>query len=114
MSTETIGVLLMTYGSPATLDDMPTYLRNVRGGREADAELIQEFRRRYELIGGSPLPPITRAQAAALQDELNAQYPNGPRFQVMAGMRFAPPFIPDVVPEVAANADKLVGIIMSP
>jgi ferrochelatase len=114
MSTETIGVLLMTYGSPATLDDMPTYLRNVRGGREADAELIQEFRRRYELIGGSPLLPITRAQAAALQDELNAQYPNGPRFQVMAGMRFAPPFIPDVVPEVAANADKLVGIIMSP
>jgi ferrochelatase len=114
MSTETIGVLLMTYGSPATLDDMPAYLQNVRGGRPADEELIKEFRRRYELIGGSPLLPITRAQAAALQDELNSQYPNGPRFRVMAGMRFAPPFIADLVPEVAANANKLVGVIMSP
>lgn len=114
MSTEQIGVLLMTYGSPATLDDMPAYLRNVRGGREPEADLVKEFRRRYDLIGGSPLLPITRAQAAALQDELNAQHPNGPRFHVMAGMRFAPPYIADIVPEVAANADKLVGIIMSP
>jgi ferrochelatase len=114
MSTEQIGVLLMTYGSPATLDDMPAYLRNVRGGREPEAELVKEFRRRYELIGGSPLLPITRAQAAALQDELNAQHPAGPRFRVMAGMRFAPPYIADIVPEVAANADKLVGVIMSP
>jgi ferrochelatase len=114
MSTETIGVLLMTYGSPATLDDMPIYLRNVRGGRDADEELIKEFRRRYELIGGSPLLPITRAQAAALQDELSAQYPDGPRFQIMAGMRFAPPFIADLVPEVTEHAHKLVGVIMSP
>jgi ferrochelatase len=114
MSTDTIGVLLMTYGSPATLDDMPAYLRNVRGGREPEPELIQEFRRRYELIGGSPLVPITQAQAAALQDELNAQHPAGPRFHVQAGMRFAPPLIADVVPEVAAEASKLVGVIMSP
>src|SRR5579883_432456 len=98
MSTDTIGVLLMTYGSPATLDDMPAYLRNVRGGREPEPELIQEFRRRYELIGGSPLVPITQAQAAALQNELNAQHPSGPRFHVQAGMRFAPPLIADVVP----------------
>ena len=104
----------MTYGSPATLDDMPAYLRNVRGGRQPEEELIKEFRRRYDLIGGSPLLPITRQQAVALQDELNAQHPNGPRFQVMAGMRFAPPYIADVVPEVAAGVQKLVGVIMSP
>jgi len=114
MSTEQIGVLLMTYGSPATLDEMPAYLRNVRGGQEADAELVQEFRRRYTLIGGSPLLPITRAQAAALQDELNAQHPTGPHFRVMAGMRFAPPFIAEMVPEVAANVNRLIGVIMSP
>lgn len=109
-----VGVLLMTYGSPATLDDLPIYLKNVRGGREPDEELIREFRRRYELIGGSPLLRITREQAAALQDELNRQYPDGPEFQVMAGMRFAPPFIADLVPEVAQGAQQLVGIIMSP
>ena len=114
MSLDSIGVLLMTYGSPATLDDMPVYLRNVRGGREPEEELITEFRRRYELIGGSPLLPITREQAAALQEELNAQHPDGPRFHVQAGMRFAPPFIADVVPEVAEGVNKLVGVIMSP
>ena len=55
-----VGVILLTYGSPETLDDMPQYLANVRGGRPAEQELIDEFRRRYELIGGSPLVRITR------------------------------------------------------
>lgn len=113
-TTSHVGVLLMTYGSPATLDDIPVYLQNVRGGRPADAELVQEFRRRYALIGGSPLLRITREQAAALEKELNEQHPHGPTFQVMAGMRFAPPFIADIVPEVASGAQELIGIIMSP
>ena len=86
----------------------------MRGGRAADEDLIREFKRRYSLIGGSPLLPITREQAAALEAELNAQHPDGPTFQVKAGMRFAPPFVADVVPEAASGAQKLVGIIMSP
>jgi ferrochelatase len=114
MTNAHIGVMLMTYGSPATLDDIPTYLKNVRGGRQPDEELITEFRRRYALIGGSPLLRITREQAAALQEELNNQHPDGPLFHVVAGMRFAPPFIPDLVPEIAAGARQLVGVIMSP
>src|SRR5712692_1851273 len=106
MTNAHIGVMLMTYGSPATLDDIPLYLKNVRGGRPAGEELITEFRRRYSLIGGSPLVRITREQAAALQEELNRQHPNGPLFHVYAGMRFAPPFIADIVPEAAANAQQ--------
>jgi ferrochelatase len=109
-----VGVLLMTYGSPATLDDVPAYLSNVRGGRPADDALVAEFKRRYALIGGSPLLRITREQAAALQDELNRQHPGGPVFHVVAGMRFAPPYIADVVPEAAAGASQVVGVIMSP
>jgi protoporphyrin/coproporphyrin ferrochelatase len=109
-----IGVILMTYGSPATLDDIPTYIKHVYGGREPGEEVIREFRRRYALIGGSPLLRITREQAAALQEELNVQHPDGPTFSVTAGMRFAPPFIAEVAPEAADNAQTLVGIIMSP
>lgn len=109
-----IGVILMTYGSPATLDDIPLYLKNVRGGRAPDEGLITEFRRRYELIKGSPLLRITCEQAAALQEELNRQHPNGPTFHVVAGMRFAPPFIADVVIEAAASVQQLIGVIMSP
>jgi ferrochelatase len=107
-----VGVILMTYGSPSTLDDIPTYLQNVRGGNPASEALIVEFRRRYRLIGGSPLLRITREQAAALQEELNGRY--GSRFRVVAGMRFAPPFIADVTPEVAHDAQQLIGVIMSP
>jgi ferrochelatase len=110
---EHIGVVLMTYGSPPTLDDIPVYLKNVRGGRDPDEALITEFRRRYALIGGSPLLRITREQAAALEEELNQQR-DGRTYRVVAGMRFFPPLVADVVPDAAAGAAQLVGIIMSP
>src|SRR6266496_1443933 len=109
-----VGVILMTYGSPATLDDIPVYLKHVYGGRDASEEVIAEFRRRYSLIGGSPLLRVTREQADALQEELNAQHRDGSTFHVVAGMRFAPPFIADVVPEATAEAGQLIGVIMSP
>jgi ferrochelatase len=109
-----VGVVLMTYGSPATLDDIPAYLRNVYGGREPSDEVVAEFRRRYALIGGSPLLRVTQEQAAALQEELKRRHPDGPAFTVVAGMRFFAPLIADVVPEVARDADTLVGVIMSP
>ncbi|GHO93344.1 ferrochelatase [Reticulibacter mediterranei] len=114
MANKHIGVLLMTYGSPATLDDMPIFLKNVYGGRDASPEVIAEFRRRYDLIGGSPLVRITREQAAALQEKLNSTSTDETTYSVGAGMRFAPPFITDVVPDVAAHAQTLVGVIMSP
>jgi len=109
-----VGVILMTYGSPATLDDIPEYIKRVYGGREVSPEVITEFRRRYALIGGSPLIQITREQAAALAEELNAQHPQGPAFHAVAGMRFSPPFIADAAMDAAAGAHELVGVIMSP
>ena len=63
---ESVGVLLMSYGSPRTPEDVPQYLTNVYGGRTPDPAVVREFRRRYARIGGSPLVAITRAQAAAL------------------------------------------------
>ncbi|HEY4385967.1 MAG TPA: ferrochelatase [Ktedonobacteraceae bacterium] len=114
MTNTRVGVMLMTYGSPATLDDIPVYLQHVYGGREASPEVIAEFRRRYDLIGGSPLLRITQEQAAALQEELNAQSTDGTDYHVVAGMRFAPPFVAEMTPEAARDASSLVGIIMSP
>jgi ferrochelatase len=109
-----VGVVLMTYGSPATLEDVEEYMTNVRGGPKPDEELVREFRRRYALIGGSPLLAITQAQAAALEAELRRRHPGGPGFRVVAGMRFAPPYVADVVPEAVAGAQALIGVIMSP
>jgi protoporphyrin/coproporphyrin ferrochelatase len=103
------GVVLMTYGSPRDLDDVGPYITRVRGGREPGPDLLAEFRRRYEVIGMSPLIEITRAQADALETLL------GPDFRVSAGMRFSEPSVADAVHDVISRgAEKIVGVILSP
>jgi ferrochelatase len=107
-----LGVLLMTYGSPDDLDDMPRYLTAVRGGRPVSSEVVTEFRRRYEVIGGSPLIPITQAQAAAVEERLRS---DGLDARAVAGMRFSEPSIAAGLAALAeAGCAEVVGIIMSP
>ena len=114
-SSAPLGVLLMTFGSPATLDDVPAYMASVRGGRTPSDELVAEFRRRYTVIGGSPLLRITRDQAAAVELALNAGARAGERYLVSAGMRHAPPFIGGALEELAARgARRIAAVIMSP
>jgi ferrochelatase len=103
------GALLMTYGSPATLEraDVGEYLARIRGGRAADDELLDEFTRRYAVIGGSPLIPITRAQAAALESELG--------WPAAAGMRFSEPSITAALGVLAERGvTDVAAIILSP
>ena len=107
-----IGVILMSFGAAATADDVPAYLASVLGGRPAPQELVAEFQRRYQAIGGSPLTRITEEQAAALEALLNAE--RG-RYRVLVGMRHAPPFISDAFSKLAAEGVKrVVAIIMAP
>ena len=108
-----LGVLLMTYGSPAAdLHDLAQYLAAVRGGRDASSELADEFRRRYELIGGSPLIAITRAQAAALEDRLRA---DGVDARATIGMRFSEPSILEGLRELGdRGCERVSAIVMSP
>jgi ferrochelatase len=103
------GVVLMTYGSPRDLDDVGAYITRVRGGRAPDAALLAEFRRRYEVIGMSPLIDITRAQAASLETLLGDDY------RVAAGMRFSEPSVGAAVSELrAGGAERVLGVILSP
>ena len=105
----TTGVLLMTYGAPRDDADLPRYLAAVRGGRIADEALVAEMRRRYALIGGSPLVRITRAQASALEAQLGGGY------VAAAGMRFSAPSIAEGVGElVARGARRIIGVVLSP
>lgn len=103
------GVLLMTYGSPASLEreDIRSYLARIRGGREPDAELVEEFTRRYQVIGGSPLVEITRAQAAALGESLG--------WPVEVGMRFSEPSILAGLSALAERGvEHVAAIVLSP
>ena len=103
------GVLLMTYGSPDSLEepDVAAYLARVRGGRTADPELVTEFSRRYRVIGGSPLIEITARQAAALSARLGRP--------ARAAMRFSEPSIETGLRALAAEgARHVIAIILSP
>lgn len=103
------GVLLMTYGSPSSDGDVERYLTAVRGGRRPDDELLTEFRRRYEVIGGSPLILRTVEQAHALEGRL------GRGWLVRAAMRFSEPSIDAALADLcAAGVRQAVGIILSP
>ena len=105
----TVGVLLMTYGAPQGDADLPRYLAAVRGGRPAPDELVDEMRRRYGLIGGSPLVRITRAQARAVEERL------GEGYAAASGMRFSEPSIADAAGDlVARGATHLTGVVLSP
>jgi ferrochelatase len=108
------GVLLMTYGSATSAEDVPAYLRSVRGGRDPDPALVAEFLRRYQLIGWSPLVRITREQGAALQRLLDAEHGAG-RYRVEVGMLHSEPRIDEAVARLAvAGVRRLVGIVLSP
>ncbi len=46
------GVLLMAYGGPDSLNDMPGYLADIRGGRVTPKAVLDEITHPYALIGG--------------------------------------------------------------
>src|SRR3954470_14761940 len=100
------GVLLMAHGTPSSLDEMPEYLRLVRGGRPPSPELVEEMRHNYQAIGGrSPLTDLTAAQAAALQARLGADV------AVRVGMRNWTPFIKDALHELAGiGVRRVIGL----
>ena len=92
----------MADGTPASLDDMPEYLRLVRGGRPPSPELVAEMRHNYASIGGhSPLTDITLAQAAALRARLGDSSAS-----VATGMRTWRPFIKDALADLAADGPR--------
>lgn len=102
------GALLLAHGTPDSLDEMPDYLARVRGGRPPSAELVEEMRGNYAAIGGrSPLTDITRAQARALEKQLE--------LPVFVGMRNWKPFVAEALEAaLAAGVRLLVAIPMAP
>lgn len=106
-------VLLMAHGTPESIDQMPEYLRLVRGGREPSRDLIEEMKHNWRAIGGhSPLTDITLQQGAALQAMLAA---DGFDVPVTVGMRNWTPFIADAMREIeASGATKVIGVPLAP
>jgi protoporphyrin/coproporphyrin ferrochelatase len=103
-------VVLMAYGSPDRLEDIPAYYADIRGGRPIAPDLLANLVERYRRLGienGSPLNAITEEVRAALERELG--------LRVYTGMRHWRPRIADAADEaLAAGAQTIVGLVLAP
>jgi ferrochelatase len=108
-----IGILVMAYGGPNSLDEVEPYLLDVRGYRPTSKEIIAEVCERYRQIGGrSPILERTCDQAHALEVALNVR---GENFKTFVGMRHWHPFINQALADMsAAGIEKAVGLVMAP
>ncbi len=108
MSSE--AVVLMAYGSPERLADVPAYYADIRGGRPIAPELLDDLVERYRRLGiedSSPLNAITEQTRTALERELE--------LPVFTGMKHWTPHIADAAAAaVATGADTVVGLVLAP
>jgi len=106
-------VVLMAYGSPDRLADVPAYYADIRGGRPIRPELLDDLVARYRALGiddsddPSPLNAITEETRATLEAALE--------IRVLTGMRHWEPRIAAAV-EAALELghDMLVGLVLAP
>ena len=105
--------MLMTYGTPKSLNEIEAYYTHIRGGRRpSDAEL-ENLVERYKAIGGtSPLLSITERQVRALQSLINEK---GSDTRVYGAMKHSPPFISEIVEQAEKDGvDRLLCIALAP
>ena len=105
-----VAVVLMAYGSPERLADVPAYYADIRGGRPIRPELLDDLVERYRRLGiesGSPLNAVTEETRVALQDELG--------LPVFTGMKHWTPRIAEAAEAaLAAGARTVVGLVLAP
>ena len=103
-------VILMAYGSPERLDDVPAYYADIRGGRPIRPELLEDLVERYRQLGidhGSPLNAITEETRAALEAELG--------IPVFTGMKHWTPRIAEAAERaLATGAKTIAGLVLAP
>jgi protoporphyrin/coproporphyrin ferrochelatase len=105
-------VLLMGYGSPGGPEDLPSYLAEVMGGRPPSPEVVAEYERRYELIGGSPQNRILESLRTKLERRLTGR--GGPE-RVYLGTKHWRPHIENVLPAIAKDGfDRVIAVPLSP
>lgn len=100
-------ILLLAHGSPENPDQVPEFLLHVTGGRPLPPPAVEEIRRRYSLIGFSPLACWTLLQADQLSREIH--------LPVFVGMRNWKPFISDAIKTIAAQQfEHVIAICLAP
>jgi protoporphyrin/coproporphyrin ferrochelatase len=106
-----IGVLVMAYGGPNSLEELPGYLSDIRSGRTTSPEVLEEIWHNYSQIGGkSPLLEFTQQQVAAVQASLGTEH-----FRCYLGMRHWAPWIEEVVRTMVGDGiTHAISIVLAP
>ncbi len=109
-----VGVLLMAYGTPNTPDEIEPYYTDVRGGRPPTPQLLAELQERYRRVGGrTPLLEISRAEAAGLQQALDADHPG--HYRVYLGMKHWHPYLEEPVRQMEADGvSEAIAVALAP
>ncbi|MCL6472552.1 MAG: ferrochelatase [Firmicutes bacterium] len=112
----TIGVMLLAFGGPDSLDSVEPFMERLMKGRKPTPEIIARAKDKYKLIGGkSPLNEITQRQADALQLKLNEICNKSLKFKTYVGMRYWHPFIEETIEQMISDGIKRAfAISMSP
>ncbi|PYZ94124.1 ferrochelatase [Salipaludibacillus keqinensis] len=110
-----VGLLVMAYGTPRTMDEIEPFYTHIRRGRKPSQEQLDDLTERYEAIGGiSPLAKITTDQATHLQDELNRRYTDK-EFIAYQGLKHIDPFIEDAIHKMKEDGiEEAVSIVLAP
>jgi protoporphyrin/coproporphyrin ferrochelatase len=103
-------VVLMAYGSPERLDDVPAYYADIRGGRPIAPDQLEDLVARYRRLGiedANPLNAITEQTRAALEEELG--------LPVLTGMKHWTPRIAEAAGKaIDSGADTVAGLVLAP
>ena len=99
-------MLLIAHGTVESTADLPAFLQEIRRGRPAPEGLVEELRRRYDRIGGSPLLRLTEAQAQALASELG--------LPVFVAMRLWRPRVEQVLRELGSEYRRMCVLALAP
>ncbi|MGH1295994.1 ferrochelatase [Bacillus pretiosus] len=115
MTKKKIGLLVMAYGTPESLDDVEAYYTHIRHGRKPSEEALQDLIGRYKAIGGiSPLAKITKEQAHKLTDSMNKIFTEY-EFTCYLGLKHIAPFIEDAVEEMKKDGiEQTISIVLAP
>ncbi|PDY35196.1 ferrochelatase [Bacillus wiedmannii] len=115
MTKKKIGLLVMAYGTPESLDDVEAYYTHIRHGHKPSEEALQDLIGRYKAIGGiSPLAKITKEQAHKLTDSMNNIFTEY-EFTCYLGLKHIAPFIGDAVEEMKRDGiEQAISIVLAP
>jgi protoporphyrin/coproporphyrin ferrochelatase len=106
----TQAVVLMAYGSPDRIEDVPAYYADIRGGRPVSPERLADLTERYRELGieaSNPLNEITERTRAALEAALG--------LPVFTGMKHWRPRIADAAESaLATGAQTVAGLVLAP